>query len=187
MARVEQRRHGGDFGATSRNSPSRLAASSTFKVMNPVALPPGRLKLATRPNSTGGSAIRKTIGMVLVAALAATAAGVLDNVAISETCRRIRSAVSSGSLSFCPEAQRNSIATFRPSTKPAVSKPLRSEATRLTFCSADPECRNPMTGIPAGCACAASGHAAAAPPRSPMNSRRFIPSPPTAILLLGGS
>jgi hypothetical protein len=34
--------------------------------------------------------------------------------------------------------------------------------------------RNPITGIVAGCARAASGHAAAAPPSSVMKSRRFM-------------
>ncbi len=37
--------------------------------------------------------------------------------------------------------------------------------------------RNPITGIAGCCARAASGHATAAPPRSVMNSRRFIRSP----------
>ena len=51
-------------------------------------LPPGRFKLATSPASTGSAAVRKTIGIVLVAALAATIAGVLPGVAITVTLRR---------------------------------------------------------------------------------------------------
>jgi hypothetical protein len=39
----------------------------------PVTLPPGRLKLATRPASTGSPPAVKTIGIVVVAALAADA------------------------------------------------------------------------------------------------------------------
>ena len=42
--------------------------------------------------------------------------------------------------------------------------------------------RNPITGIAGCCARAASGHAAAAPPSSAMNSRRLMPDmglPPT--------
>ena len=38
-----------------------------------MTLPPGRLRLATRPSSTGSSPIVNTIGMVVVAALAAMA------------------------------------------------------------------------------------------------------------------
>jgi hypothetical protein len=34
--------------------------------------------------------------------------------------------------------------------------------------------RNPITGIAGCCACAASGHAAPAPPSSVMNSRRLM-------------
>ena len=39
----------------------------------PVALPPGRLILATRPNLTGSSIVMKTMGIVEVAVLAASA------------------------------------------------------------------------------------------------------------------
>ena len=45
--------------------------------VTPVTLPPGRLRLATRPSWTGSLPISKTIGMVVVAAFAASAAGVL--------------------------------------------------------------------------------------------------------------
>ena len=40
----------------------------------PVTLPPGRLRLATRPCLTGSAPLAKTIGIVVVAALAASAA-----------------------------------------------------------------------------------------------------------------
>src|SRR5262249_57595066 len=40
-------------GASSRNSPSRLATSSTVWRLTPVTLPPGRLGLATRLNAKG--------------------------------------------------------------------------------------------------------------------------------------
>jgi hypothetical protein len=40
----------------------------------PVALLPGRARLATKPNSTGSEPTPKTIGIVVVAALAAAAA-----------------------------------------------------------------------------------------------------------------
>jgi len=38
----------------------------------PVTLPPGRLKLATKPTWTGSTPMTKTTGMVEVAALAAS-------------------------------------------------------------------------------------------------------------------
>jgi hypothetical protein len=93
------------FGTSSRNNPSRLAASSAFNEVIPVMLPPGRLRLGTRPSATGSVPEEKTIGMVEVAALATTAAAVLPGVAISVTLRRIRSAAIAGSSSFLPEAQ----------------------------------------------------------------------------------
>src|SRR5215472_15625250 len=61
------------LGTTSCSSSSRFDATSVFKDVMPVTLPPGRLKLATRPTATGLVAVLKTIGMVVVAALAASA------------------------------------------------------------------------------------------------------------------
>ena len=42
--------------------------------VTPVILPSGRLRLFTKPSCTGSSPVTKTIGIVLVAALAATSA-----------------------------------------------------------------------------------------------------------------
>jgi len=49
-------------------------------------LPPGRLNLATRPTATGLVAVLKTIGMVVVAALAARAEA-MSGAAIRATFR----------------------------------------------------------------------------------------------------
>jgi hypothetical protein len=46
-----------------------------FKVVTPVAFPPGRFRLVTSPNLTGSTATPKTIGILAVAALAAIADG----------------------------------------------------------------------------------------------------------------
>jgi len=62
---------------------SRFASTSPTKKLMPVALPPGRARLATRPSRTGSSPTPKTIGIVVVAALAASAAGVLPGTAIN--------------------------------------------------------------------------------------------------------
>ena len=51
-----------------------MATTSWTKKLMPVALPPGRARLATRPSLTGSSPTPKTIGIVAVAALAASAA-----------------------------------------------------------------------------------------------------------------
>jgi len=58
--------------------------SMPIKVV-PVRLPPGRLRLATSPVSTGSPPIVKTIGMVAVAALAASADGSPPVAAITAT------------------------------------------------------------------------------------------------------
>src|SRR5262245_46398676 len=80
-----------------------------------------------------------TIGMVVVAVLAASAAGVPLIAAITVTCCRTNSAASTGSLSYWASAKRYSIFTLRPSAKPASSRPRangdrmrdRSPAVRL--------------------------------------------------------
>src|SRR5262249_23373147 len=70
-------------------------------------------------------------------------------------------------------AQRYSIATFSPSIKPASFRPWRKARSRSASVSGDAAWRNPTTGTVGCCARAASGHAAAAPPRRVMNSHRF--------------
>jgi len=52
--------------------------------LTPVALPPGRLRLATRPLMTGSLPVTNTIGTVVVAALAASVEGVFPT--IRATC-----------------------------------------------------------------------------------------------------
>src|SRR6266567_8735574 len=70
------------------------------------------------------------------------------------------------------------MATLLPSTNPASFRPCRKGSTVYAKPVAGVLLRNPTTGIAGCCARAASGHpAAAAPPRSVMNSRRFIRSP----------
>jgi hypothetical protein len=74
------------LGSSSCSNSSRFGTISTDAWVTPVMLPPGRLKLATSPSLTGLLAVSKTIGMVVVAAFAASTAGVLL-VAITATCR----------------------------------------------------------------------------------------------------
>src|SRR5262245_40129367 len=61
-------------GTSSLSRPRCFAPSSDRKKCTPVALPPGRAMLATRPSVTGSSIELNTIGMFAVAPLAATAA-----------------------------------------------------------------------------------------------------------------
>ena len=85
-------------GTNSRISSSRFGPTSSNKIVTPVRLPPGRFRLATSPDATGLSPTEKTIGIVVVAAFAATTAGPFA--AITATCRRTRSAASAGSRSL---------------------------------------------------------------------------------------
>src|SRR5262249_50315706 len=56
-------------------------------------------------------------------------------------------------------------------------RPLRTSPPKRTELSFDRPLTKPITGIAGCCARAASGHAAAAPPTSVMNSRRLIVAP----------
>src|SRR6266481_7476546 len=60
------------WGTSSESSSTCLGNNSTFMLLTPVRLPPGRARLATSPASTG-SPLKKTIGIVEVAAFAASA------------------------------------------------------------------------------------------------------------------
>ena len=59
------------LGTNSWSSPSCFAAKSIVVKVTPVILPPGRLRLATKPVLTGSLPVTNTIGVVVVAALAA--------------------------------------------------------------------------------------------------------------------
>src|SRR5450759_323006 len=79
-----------------------------------------------------------------------------------------------------PAAQRVSIRTLRPSVQPNSRRPCTNAASRACPCrsSAARLISTPMRRIRSGC-CAreASGHVAAAPPISVMNSRRLMSAP----------
>jgi nitrogen-specific signal transduction histidine kinase len=62
-------------GSSSRRSSKRFGPRILSKAVTPVRLPPGRLKLSTRPVLIGSAPVPNTIGMVLVAAFAANDAG----------------------------------------------------------------------------------------------------------------
>src|SRR5262245_33483589 len=61
----------------SHHSITSSARASSVGGTTPVRLPPGRLRLVTRPSWTGSTAMKNTIGIVVVAVRAASTAGVL--------------------------------------------------------------------------------------------------------------
>jgi hypothetical protein len=75
------------------------------KKLNPVALPLGCARLETRPSVTGFSPTPNTIGMVVIAALAASEIGVLPGMAITATRRCLRSSNTTFKRSYWPSSQ----------------------------------------------------------------------------------
>jgi exodeoxyribonuclease V alpha subunit len=76
-ARSLKYRAASSAGISSCSSCSRFGPISTFKVVIPVTLPPGRFRLATSPTAIGSTDTPKTIGIVAVAAFAASAEALL--------------------------------------------------------------------------------------------------------------
>ena len=109
-------------------APVRAAAPAAWRParwsarLTPVTLPPGRLRLATRPSLTGSLPVcehdrdrrGRRLGRERRRADRRSAA-------ITATGRRTSSAASAGSRSNRPSAQRYSIATLWPSMKPALA------------------------------------------------------------------
>ncbi len=79
------------FGISARRRSSRFAMTSPLKILTPVRLPPGLARLAARPRPTGSWATMNRMGIILVAAFAANAAGG-PPVAMTATFRCTRSA-----------------------------------------------------------------------------------------------
>jgi hypothetical protein len=115
-----------------------------------------------------------TMGMTVVVRFAARAAAV-PSVTITSTLRRTNSAAISAYRAARPSPQRYFIVTVRPSIQPNSRSRCMNAATSSLRPASVCAPRKPMVAsFPLGCcARAARGHAAAAPPSSPMNSRRF--------------
>ena len=96
---------------------------------SPGELPPGRLRLATRPRLDRIAADLKTIGIVVVAALAACAPGASPVATITATGGATRSAASAGSRSYGPPP--SGIRSLRSGLRhsPLPPRPCRKAAT----------------------------------------------------------
>src|SRR5262249_40706707 len=81
-------------GSNCKRRLSRLGAASVYDAVTPVILPPGRLRLATKPSLTGSPAMPKRIGMLEVAFLAAGSDRLPANATITETPLLTRPAAS---------------------------------------------------------------------------------------------
>src|SRR5258708_33982360 len=100
-------------GTASCNNSRRLAINGEARKVAPVTLPPGLFRLATRPRATGSEASWNTIGIVLVAALAAIADGAPATGTITATLRATKSATRAANPSDGVSAHRNKRWTLR--------------------------------------------------------------------------
>ena len=87
-------------GTNSLSSPSRFATVKTTRKLTPVRLPPGRLRLATKPAATGSKPVTKTTGIVVVAAFAAWIEMSPPIVTMTSTRRLTKSAAKAGNRSI---------------------------------------------------------------------------------------
>ena len=95
--------------------PRRLPSSSGPRTVTPVMFAPGRARLAMSPLRTGSPADAMTIGIVVVARLAANALGV-TLVTMMSTFALTSSVARPGSRSSRPSAHRYSSVMLRPSS-----------------------------------------------------------------------
>src|SRR4029078_1236560 len=160
--------------SNSSHVPRKLYSNCT----TPVALPPGCARLSTKPEPTGSGTFANTIGTVRLAC--SNGPTVVPPVAsMTSGVRATNSAANLRMSSALPAPQRISIFTLRPSDQPNCRSPCRKAAIMALPCgsSADNPIRTPIRRTrSAGCAWAATDHAAAPPSRA-MNSRRLIAAP----------
>jgi hypothetical protein len=153
-------------GTSSCNSPTRLVPSSPLMELTPVTLPPGRLRLATRPVCTGSPPPLKTIGMVVVADFAA-AARCLPG--CDTQAGRTRSANRYRDDHCLPIGiERVALLGLAHSFTNAVGDVFSSRELRE---------ENPTTGIALPCARVPSGHNAGPPTSNWAKLRRFTAFP----------
>jgi len=148
--------------------------SRPARCVHPVMLPLGCAKRGTRPLPTGSATNPITMGIVVVACLAARAAGVAE-AKMRSTLRLTRPTASSRRRSCFPSASRTSMAMFRPSTQPSWRSPSRNASKCGEPEAADPNSKYPIRNVfEGGCASAASDVARRLPPIPAMNARRSI-------------
>jgi hypothetical protein len=80
-----------------------LAANAPDNIVTPVAFPPGRFKLATKPSLTGSSPVMKVIGIEFVAAFAPATEGLFAKITVTRLLTK--SAASDGRRSL-PQSGR---------------------------------------------------------------------------------
>jgi hypothetical protein len=87
IGRVDKQGNDIVAGSTSCASSNRFGATSSNNRVTPVRLPPGLFRLATSPNAVGSVPTENTIGIVAVAAFAASTDGVPLAETMTATCQ----------------------------------------------------------------------------------------------------
>src|SRR2546421_7703736 len=141
-------------------------------------LPSGCARLAMSPSSSALPPEIMTIGMVLVASLAARTALAPPPTTSISTLRRTSSAASSGSRSTFPSAKRYSRAILWPSTYPRSRSPWRKASKLRVRSGSDMGSSTPMRGTFVGCCASVASDATrmARASMSPMALRRMVES-----------
>jgi hypothetical protein len=116
-------------GAICLSSSSHFPPRLNSKFMNPVALPPGRARLSTKPEATGSETAVNTIGTVRVACS--------NGATVEVPWTRMTSGASAANSAACLRmssalavAQRVSIRTLRPMVQPDCASSCRNALTR---------------------------------------------------------
>ena len=165
-------------GTSSRRSSSRFAANSSTEKIDPgqVAARPGEAGDKTKPDRVFADdeddRDRRGCRLGRQRRQGASGRGDHGDPPANQFGRQRRQPIDIDSR---PSGIRSPRSRPRHSRSPSGPGEMRADGPRTP--SGDVASRNPITGIAGCCARAASGHAAAAPPSSVMNSRRFIRSP----------
>src|SRR5262249_35898808 len=163
---------------------NRLPTRSADTHVNPVAFPPGRLRL---PRSfSSGSQLTTTIGIFSPFSFAASSAGspAATNTSI---LRPANSRASTGSCSYSLLAKRDSTTRFFPSSYPSSRRGSRKSASLFCVSSADPNERTPsLKTLPEYCATDDDAHRTSAMAKTTMFARRLMVRAPLQTDLFSG-
>ena len=116
--------------------------------------PPGRARLATKPDATGSPSLPMTMGIVTVASLAERVPAE-PAVTMTSTLERASSTARVVTSFDLPSPNRYSMTIFFPSTYPSSRNPSRNASTRVATTDADAVPRKAIRGIFVGCWAAA--------------------------------
>src|SRR4051812_7430982 len=155
-------------GTASFSKSSCLMPASGAMLDKPVTLFPERARLAMNLAPIGSADVTITIGMVLVAFIAAAVPAELGQT-ITSTGMFASSFASAGRLSSVPLPNRSTSLTFLPSTYPSSRIPLRNSSSN----GSGRGVRYPTLGA-LDCAGASVGQNTHALAKAAMNSRRLI-------------